>query len=105
VVRLSLLSDVATIAEVAKAAVKFGYRSVIEKDPERSSFDHAVLSRADEDLLSHDLVRLVYLQALAANQPINEVLAQIRAGLEKLGAPLDRRLADAPGIGDGRLED
>lgn len=103
-VTVDLLSTTTEVAEVAKAAAKFGASITMRPDPKHPGSQEIRLLREEPDWPTQDLARLVYLQAMALDMSVNDVLAQVRQRLEKWDAPLDRPPSDAAGIGEAAAE-
>ena len=90
------------VAEVAKAAMKFGYRMVQEQyvSDGGTPMTQAHMTRTEPAWLSEELACLVFLQALAAGHSVDKVLTDVRLRLERWHVPIDRPPSDEPGIGE-----
>lgn len=99
-VTADLLSTTTEVAEVAKAAVKFGASITMRPDPDQLG-TAARLRREEGDWLSEDLPRLVFLLAMAEDKTIDQVLKDVRTCLVAWHAPMDRPPSDMAGIGEG----
>lgn len=90
------------VAEIAKAAAKFGYRLTQEnyKTDHGAMFTAARLHRDEPDWLSSDLPRLVYIEAMTSGRSVVDVLQSVRVRLEDLHAEVDRPPSDVAGIGE-----
>jgi hypothetical protein len=104
-VHLDLVRTTAETAEVAKFATKYGYRLQLGPSQDGAAPANswtARLHRDEPDFLHSDLVRLVYVEALARGSTIDQVLDRVRRELaEQWHVATDRPLADRPGIGEG----
>lgn len=98
-VTADLLTTTTEVAELAKAAVKFGANITMRPDQERDG-TAARLWREEGDGLSEDLPRLVLLLAIAEDKTVDQVLQDVRARLVAWHAPMDRPPSDMAGIGE-----
>lgn len=101
-VRIDYVDNRVDASQMAQIAFAFGYdMELLKTRSEQGVYNHSIiLRRGNLAPIADDLVRLVYLSALAHNRGIDDTLAEIKKKFAALHVRTDQSLEDLPGIGE-----